>query len=34
MVRDGRRVLAVELAGDWADVRDPEVLTELNRGDG
>lgn len=25
------RVRVVELAGDWADVRDPEVLAELNR---
>jgi dTDP-glucose pyrophosphorylase len=28
----GRTVQAVELAGDWADVRDPEVLAELNAG--
>lgn len=27
----GRRVRAFELLGDWADVRDPEVLAELNR---
>ncbi len=26
----GRRVRAFELLGDWADVRDPEVLAELN----
>jgi dTDP-glucose pyrophosphorylase len=26
----GRKVQALELAGDWADVRDPEVLAELN----
>lgn len=26
----GRRVRAYELQGDWADVRDPEVLAELN----
>jgi hypothetical protein len=26
----GKRVQAVEIAGDWADVRDPEVLAELN----
>jgi UDP-N-acetylglucosamine diphosphorylase / glucose-1-phosphate thymidylyltransferase / UDP-N-acetylgalactosamine diphosphorylase / glucosamine-1-phosphate N-acetyltransferase / galactosamine-1-phosphate N-acetyltransferase len=25
-------VKVIELAGDWADVRDPEVLAELNRG--
>jgi hypothetical protein len=29
-VKDGLRVAAVELQGDWADVRDPEVLKELN----
>lgn len=29
-VKDGLRVAAVELAGDWADVRDPDVLRELN----
>ncbi len=27
----GRKVQAFELAGDWADVRDPEILAELNR---
>jgi UDP-N-acetylglucosamine diphosphorylase / glucose-1-phosphate thymidylyltransferase / UDP-N-acetylgalactosamine diphosphorylase / glucosamine-1-phosphate N-acetyltransferase / galactosamine-1-phosphate N-acetyltransferase len=26
----GKRVQAVEIAGDWADVRDPEVLAALN----
>ena len=26
----GKKVQAIELAGDWADVRDPEVLRELN----
>lgn len=31
-VRDGLRIEAVELAGEWADVRDPEVLRELNQG--
>lgn len=30
MALDGRKVRAVELSGDWADVRDPEVLAELN----
>lgn len=30
MARDGKRIRAVELAGDWADVRDPEVLAKLN----
>lgn len=29
-VKDGLRVAAVELQGEWADVRDPEVLKELN----
>ncbi len=29
-VRDGLRIAAVELDGEWADVRDPEVLRELN----
>lgn len=29
-VRDGLKIEAVELKGDWADVRDPEVLRELN----
>jgi dTDP-glucose pyrophosphorylase len=27
----GKRVQAVEITGDWADVRDPEVLAELNQ---
>ena len=27
----GKKVQALELEGDWADVRDPEVLAELNR---
>ena len=26
----GRKVQALELAGEWADVRDPEVLAQLN----
>jgi len=26
----GKRVQAIEITGDWADVRDPEVLAELN----
>ncbi|MDF1861503.1 MAG: sugar phosphate nucleotidyltransferase [Verrucomicrobiales bacterium] len=29
-VTDGLRIAAVELEGDWADVRDPETLQELN----
>jgi dTDP-glucose pyrophosphorylase len=27
----GSKVQAFELAGDWADVRDPEILAQLNR---
>jgi dTDP-glucose pyrophosphorylase len=27
----GRKVQALEIAGDWADVRDPEILAQLNR---
>jgi dTDP-glucose pyrophosphorylase len=27
----GRKVQALELRGDWADVRDPEILAQLNR---
>jgi len=27
----GRKVQAIEIAGDWADVRDPEILAQLNR---
>jgi UDP-N-acetylglucosamine diphosphorylase / glucose-1-phosphate thymidylyltransferase / UDP-N-acetylgalactosamine diphosphorylase / glucosamine-1-phosphate N-acetyltransferase / galactosamine-1-phosphate N-acetyltransferase len=27
----GHKVQALELAGDWADVRDPEILAKLNR---
>jgi dTDP-glucose pyrophosphorylase len=30
LARAGRKVQALELAGEWADVRDPEVLAELN----
>ena len=26
----GRKVQAIEIAGDWADVRDPEILARLN----
>jgi len=32
MVADGLKVKAVELTGDWADVRDPEVVESLNQG--
>ncbi|MBV9491055.1 MAG: nucleotidyltransferase family protein [Verrucomicrobia bacterium] len=31
MVHAGEKVRTVEITGDWADVRDPEVLAELNR---
>jgi dTDP-glucose pyrophosphorylase len=27
----GKKVRAIELTGDWADVRDPEILANLNR---
>jgi dTDP-glucose pyrophosphorylase len=27
----GRKVQALEITGDWADVRDPEILAQLNR---
>ncbi len=30
LAQSGKRVQALELSGDWADVRDPEVLAELN----
>jgi len=30
LARSGKRVQALELAGNWADVRDPEVLAKLN----
>ena len=26
----GKKVQAIEIAGDWADVRDPEILAQLN----
>ncbi len=31
LAQSGRKVQALELSGDWADVRDPEVLAALNR---
>lgn len=31
LAQSGRRVRAYELVGDWADVRDPEILAELDR---
>jgi UDP-N-acetylglucosamine diphosphorylase / glucose-1-phosphate thymidylyltransferase / UDP-N-acetylgalactosamine diphosphorylase / glucosamine-1-phosphate N-acetyltransferase / galactosamine-1-phosphate N-acetyltransferase len=30
LAQSGRKVQALELTGDWADVRDPETLTRLN----
>jgi dTDP-glucose pyrophosphorylase len=31
LAQSGKKVKALELAGEWADVRDPEVLARLNR---
>jgi UDP-N-acetylglucosamine diphosphorylase / glucose-1-phosphate thymidylyltransferase / UDP-N-acetylgalactosamine diphosphorylase / glucosamine-1-phosphate N-acetyltransferase / galactosamine-1-phosphate N-acetyltransferase len=31
LAQSGRKVKAIELAGEWADVRDPETLARLNR---
>ncbi len=31
LARSGRKVQALELTGAWADVRDPEILAQLNR---
>jgi dTDP-glucose pyrophosphorylase len=31
LAQSGKKVQALELEGEWADVRDPEVLAELNR---
>jgi dTDP-glucose pyrophosphorylase len=31
LAQSGKKVWAFELSGKWADVRDPEVLAELNR---
>ena len=31
LAQSGKRVQALELVGAWADVRDPEILAELNR---
>jgi dTDP-glucose pyrophosphorylase len=30
LAHNGRRVRAIELLGNWADIRDPEVLAEVN----
>ena len=31
LANDGKKVQALALTGDWADVRDPEILAHLNR---
>ncbi|MGI8956793.1 MAG: sugar phosphate nucleotidyltransferase [Chthoniobacterales bacterium] len=31
LAQSGKKVQAIELSGDWADVRDPEILAQLNR---
>jgi dTDP-glucose pyrophosphorylase len=31
LASSGKKVRALELTGDWADVRDPEILADLNR---
>jgi len=31
LARSGKKVQALELAGEWADVRDPEILARLNQ---
>ncbi len=31
LAQSGRRVQALELTGDWHDVRDPEILARLNQ---
>jgi UDP-N-acetylglucosamine diphosphorylase / glucose-1-phosphate thymidylyltransferase / UDP-N-acetylgalactosamine diphosphorylase / glucosamine-1-phosphate N-acetyltransferase / galactosamine-1-phosphate N-acetyltransferase len=31
LARSGKKVQAFELSGEWADVRDPEILAQLNR---
>ncbi len=31
LAQSGKKVQALELAGDWADVRDPEILAQLNK---
>ena len=32
LAQSGKKVKALELTGEWADVRDPEILAKLNRG--
>jgi dTDP-glucose pyrophosphorylase len=31
LAKSGKKVKAIELTGEWADVRDPEILARLNR---
>ena len=31
LAQSGKKVKAIELTGEWADVRDPEILARLNR---
>jgi dTDP-glucose pyrophosphorylase len=31
LIQSGKKVKALELTGEWADVRDPETLARLNR---
>ena len=31
LAHSGKKIQALELAGEWADVRDPEVLAKLNQ---
>jgi dTDP-glucose pyrophosphorylase len=31
LARSGKKVQALELTGEWADVRDPEILAKLNQ---
>jgi dTDP-glucose pyrophosphorylase len=31
LAKSGKKVKALELTGEWADVRDPEILAQLNR---
>jgi len=32
LAQSGKKVKAIELTGEWADVRDPEILAKLNQG--
>jgi dTDP-glucose pyrophosphorylase len=31
LAHSGKKVQALELSGEWADVRDPEILARLNQ---